>query len=958
MPTGAELQGDFSNTYDTKGQKVYIRDPLKTGTCSATSQAGCFTDPSRATASNPTGLNIIPLNRINPNMQKIMSAFPAPTINCTPFGGGGNPVCPLTNVTSGSPYNYSIDGVSNNPANQYVLRLDYQLTEKLHIFFRGMQEYKNNEGLTATTNNTTYGIPGFYSTPSKNAGLNVTYVATPTLVNEFNVGFSQWNEITGLTNPADYKKLQKTALGVNLGQNDPSQNPLDLVPALANLNSGGSSGTYQLAQAPNLSFTARFPLRDFTGTWEGTDGLTKIWRQHTFKVGAYFQAGRYLQEHSGNNFNGSFNFSPNTSSPYDTQYSYANVLLGSYSGYSEGTRADYAPHWHVLEWYVQDHWKLLSNLSMDYGVRFTYDIPTTLVAGQGASFVPGRYDPTQVPPLYKPVLYGTLSTAGKAACKGNSRSSFSNSSICAQNPTNPADVKPSTFNGTFVSPFNYTGTVVNTDPSYPRSLRNSNGLLYAPRFGIAWDPFKDGKTAVRLGAGLYYNTREGGGTVGDFFNTPPVTDSTSIGYGQIVDGLNFLPNCGSTQTCYDSTSQVNNSPQQTRVLQPNRKIESTMGVNFGIQRKIGFSTVVDVAYVGTFGRHLNQEVNLNTIPYLAQNNLSFVDTTQTTAILTGTPLNGTFSGSKNTFFYGPNHGGVVLYQAKMLSDNYFRPYPGYGNVLLRDYGGTSNYNSLQASVNRRFTKGLQFGVAYTFSKTLATQSTVDGAVAVYQNRRFWNYGLANFDRTHDLVAHWTASIPDSTHLTQNKVLKAITANWEWSGIAEFISGAPYSVTMSGTPNLTGGGDGAKVLVTGNPYAPQANLHTTLQYLNKDAFAMPDVGVIPALGQPGVLSGSAVFRGPGSNNWNMALQKNIPIREHVAFSLRCEAYNVFNHPSFTMGRVDNPLTADFDTSSSCTGAAASDPICGSGRIKSSSTFGQVTGERYGPRILQLSGRITF
>jgi hypothetical protein len=60
----------------------------------------------------------------------------------------------------------------------------------------------------------------------------------------------------------------------------------------------------------------------------------------------------------------------------------------------------------------------------------------------------------------------------------------------------------------------------------------------------------------------------------------------------------------------------------------------------------------------------------------------------------------------------------------------------------------------------------------------------------------------------------------------------------------------------------------------------------------------------------------------------------------------------------MGRVDNALTADFDTSSSCTGAAASDSRCGSGKIKSASTFGQVTGERFGPRVLQISGRISF
>jgi hypothetical protein len=367
--------------------------------------------------------------------------------------------------------------------------------------------------------------------------------------------------------------------------------------------------------------------------------------------------------------------------------------------------------------------------------------------------------------------------------------------------------------------------------------------------------------------------------------------------------------------------------------------------------------VFDIAYVGTFGRHLNQQVNLNTLPYLAQNDPKFIDKTQTTSIVSGTPLDGKFTGSFNTFFYGPNHGGVVVNQAKLLSDNYFRPYAGYGAVNLREYGGTSNYNSLQTSLNRRFTKGLQFGVAYTWSKAMYTQPIVNGGVALYQDRRFWNYGPANFDRTHDFVAHWTWSVPKATRLWDNKVLGAIANNWEWSGIAEFITGAPFQVSMSGTPNLTGGGDGANVLVNGNIYAPAGQVHSTLHYINTDAFALPPIGVIPSPDQPGITR-NIVFRGPGSNNWNMALQKSIPIWERVSFTLRAEAYNVFNHPSFTMGRVDNALTADFDSSSSCTGAAASDPRCGSGKIRSASTFGQVTGMRFGPRVLQLSGRISF
>ncbi len=409
MPTAAERAGDFSNSYDTTGRKIYIKDPVKNLDCTPTSTLGCFTDPSRATAANPTGLNIIPAGRINSNTQKLLSIFPLPTIDCTPRGLGGKSTCPLTSVTSGNPYNYSIRGIKESPSNQEVLRVDYNLNSKWHLFFRGMDEYKNNIGLTATTNSLNWGIPAFYKTPSKNAGVNLSYIASPTIVNEFSFGYSSWNEFTGPVDPADAKRITKAALGINLGQNNPAQNPFDVVPRITGLSSGGSNNTFQLAQAPQITFDNRYPMNDRTGTWEGTDGVTKIWNQHTLKAGVYYQTGRYLQSHTGSTFNGNFSFGVNTSSPFDTQYAYSNMLVGSYGSYSEGSKAaNYDPHWHVLEWYMQDHWKVRPNLSFDYGIRFTYDLPTVLDPSQGAAFVTERYDSKRVPACPVPDVRNSL----------------------------------------------------------------------------------------------------------------------------------------------------------------------------------------------------------------------------------------------------------------------------------------------------------------------------------------------------------------------------------------------------------------------------------------------------------------------------------------------------------------------------------------------------------------------
>lgn len=940
MPTALEKNGDFSQTYDYNGNKVYIRNPAKAGNCSATDQTACFTG------------NVIPTSAINPDFQKIMNIFPTATINCMPKGAGGAAPCPQKNGTSGDYYNYQIPAPKDQPNNQTLLRVDYNISSKFKTYFRGLMNGPGgNSGLTATTNKLNWGIPTYYHTPAKNAGLNLTYIASASLVNEFTVGYASWDELQGFVNSADAAKLSKSALGISLGQLNSAQNPLTLVPRIPKLSSGGSNGTFKLASAPSIDFDNRFPMDNSTGTWEFTDGLTKIWGNHTVKAGIYNQEGRYIQRHIGSIFNGYFDNGANNASPDDTNYAWSNLLIGDYNSYQEGSRvSNYAPHWKILEFYLQDTWKLKPNLTLNYGVRFTYDLPTQLQPGFGAGFVPSFYDAKQVSPLYSGVPYGSLNTAQKALCKGDSRTT---PSTCAQNPTNLNDVQTSAYIGTFVTPFNFTGSIINTNANYPSSLRYSNGLLPAPRVGISWDPFGDGKTAVRLGGGLYYNTREGGGTVGDYSLIAPITINTNTGAGQVVAGQTF------------NATGINSAPQDTRILEPHRKIESTLGVNFGIQRNIGFSTVLDIAYVGTFGRHLNQQFNLNAVPYGG--------TVANLDMSNWTP--GKYNSAYNCYGAGSSvnatSGAVTGFcQRKTQSDNYVRPIQGYQAVNLRDYGATSNYSSLQASVNRRFSKGLQFGAAYTWSKALTYMDTVDGSAANFENRRFWDYGLASFDRTNNFVFHWEYNIPNASRLWNNFLMKAVGNNWEWSGIAQFTSGAPLSVDMSGTPNFTYGGDGARPFVVGRLDAPKNSLHSTGQWLNPSAFAAPcaygmtnaliaSSGCFPVPYTTTVVNGvsyqyymptpatpnierQTVSRGPGTDNWDMAVQKNIPVKERMKFSIRAEAYNIFNHPSFN----GVTSTLDYDYTSS-----------GVGALKTTSSFGQVSGER-GARVLQLSGRFSF
>ena len=286
-------------------------------------------------------------------------------------------------------------------------------------------------------------------------------------------------------------------------------------------------------------------------------------------------------------------------------------------------------------------------------------------------------------------------------------------------------------------------------------------------------------------------------------------------------------------------------------------------------------------------------------------------------------------------------------QAALLNDNFYRPTPGFTNVNLRQYSGTSSYHSLQTQITRRFTKGLQFGVVYTWSKVMTDQGTVSGSVATYQPRRFWDYGEADFDRTNNFVVHWTWDLPKGSSHWSNFATRTILDSWQVSGIGQLVSGAPLvsptqsphsgsSTLTTGGIDLTGGGDGARAVVTANPVLPKGK-RTVSQFFNSSVFVLPPYGQIPVPNTPGITRYN-FGRGPGTNRFDMAVTKNFPIKESILVQIRGEAYNVFNHASFTT--VD--ATAVFDQKTG---------------LQRSTTFGNLTADDQ-PRILQLSGRINF
>jgi hypothetical protein len=784
VPTALERQGDYSQSFNPNGSLIVVKDP---------------------TTGQPFPGNIVPANRINSNGQKLLGVFPLPNFTNRAISGGN--------------YNLLLNDYVKTPSYQEFLRLDYSPTSKWRFFVSKLWHNYDSDGLATTANGNAWGVDQTYNTVNPHVSVNATFMASPTLVNDLTFGYAGWYELQSLA-PSQLAKIQKSALGITFGSLFAGNNPLNVVPAMS---FGGVTG------AASVSYDARFPMYDYVKSYSISDGLTKIIGTHSLKAGIYAEPwGIYYQDiHPGW---GSMVFGTNANWPQDSGYAYANALMGNFQTYSEPTNSTaFEPVNKVMEWYVQDNWKLTKRLTLDYGIRFTYDIPQYSSGNQISNFEPSQYSVAAAPTFYTPALNA-------------------NGQRVARNPLT-GDLYPVSFIGLFVPG---TGNIAQATvkagtAGYPRSFLASNGVLFAPRFGFAWDPFGDGKTAIRAGAGIYYDARPQSGEVGNMESNPPVVYTPTYYYG----------NLGT----FSSAAGLLGPPNFSDTIQGNGKMPTVYQYSFGIQRNIGFKTVADVAYVGNVGNHLGDTRNINAIPYGAR----FLPQNQ-----------------------DPTTG-------KPLPDAFLLPYLGMGSIPYMEFGSNSNYNSLQAQLKHSFTHGLSFNVAYTFSKAMDYADSYNGNIANYNSPRFWNYAPAGFDRTHTLVSNWVWDIPNGTKLWNNRPMHWAFDGWQTSGIAAFVSGAPKGVSMTLTDgaDLTGGGDGTTPVVTGSAVLPKSQ-QTFTQFFNTSVFQRPALGQVGS----GALASRYAFRGPGINNWDISLFKNFKVGERVNFQFRWETYNTFNHPQFS------------------------------------------------------------
>jgi len=217
-------------------------------------------------------------------------------------------------------------------------------------------------------------------------------------------------------------------------------------------------------------------------------------------------------------------------------------------------------------------------------------------------------------------------------------------------------------------------------------------------------------------------------------------------------------------------------------------------------------------------------------------------------------------------------------------------------VLLRGTGFNSNYNSLQANVTKRFSGGLAFTAAYTFSKSLDYGAGLQPFLN--NNNPFANYGPSNFDRTHifTLTHNWRLPFGAGTAHLNKGVLAHVLGPWELDGILRTATGEPFTPTASAALCQCPGNTATADVIPG-PTLTGVNVFPT--YLGFFAFpySIPTITFTqPAAGMFGNIGRNAV-RGPGFTNYDLALSRSFMFREAARIDLRAEAYNITNSPHF-------------------------------------------------------------
>jgi hypothetical protein len=906
VPTRDERAGDFSASEEFAGA---VNDEF---TADALSRR-LFGAPGRIAAGTPYS-ELFPNNRIPAR------AFDPVALSLL------NRFVPNGNVADGL-LQTSPEGQVRG--DQFSARIDHTLSDRqqmsVYYFFNDRtltQPFARFQAGGAT-------VPGFGTrTAERIQQLNIshTFTINPTAINESR--FAWLRESQGEFNHPLFTDLVRN-FGFN---NSAGSDRTGITPALGADREGVPF--IDLAGAFSIGNNFEGELPQTGNSYQWTDNFSKIRGKHTFKFGGDIRYNRFDQTLFFDINGQFFYFGEGTNS---TGNVIADYLLGLPDSYFQGSAQLEAIRTRSFYVFGQDSYKIKQNLTLNYGLRWELNLPLEDKFDRIQTFRPG-----QATKVYPCRLDGRtqdlIDEFGSAGC-------------------NPGQA------GAAVFPL---GLVVPGDEGVPKGLTQTYYRSFAPRLGLAWSPGprggflkklfgEQGKTSIRAGWGMFYNPVEQL-VLEQFSAEPPFGGSSGLNAPtfqrpfRLQDG-SIAPNVFNGVLDPTPGEPVNWALFRPILLfgqlQPDLRSQYSIQYNLTIQREISRDLLFQIAYVGSQGHRLLATKELN-----PGNPQTCLDLQRLSEALDDSSLGcGPFSADSSYLvpripsgmrltlpdgrvINGPHNREITLVGLRRYSSPLCDPLTGkdcppdgvpvFSNIFSQNTIANSNYNSLQATVNKRWSGGLQLLGAYTWSKSIDNASSFENLLHPFNERL--SRSLSLFDARHRFVLSYYWELPIGSIKGLRDLPAKLRDGWAVSGIVTFQSGFPIRITD---------GQSDQSLLTSFDFESidQPDLVGPFRRLdvrkNDRLYFDPSAFDLAGLGKIGDAP-RTICCGPGINNFDISVQKITTFDERHSLEFRAEFFNIFNHAQFL-----NP----------------------SGNIQDGDEFGRVVRVR-DPRLIQFALKFAF
>ncbi len=787
---------------------------LKTGIFTVN---GVTVDASTNSPQNVTGQLFGANLGLDPKIQKVLSFYPGPNANAEIAGATGDFQFPVQSRFQG-------DNV--------VGRVDYNISSIHQLTAR----YTFNRGADPGAFFDAF-LPGLGSTSffgrTQNASVALTSTFRPNLVNELRFGGNR----------------------VNAQFNCGNVSAIDAVGPVDSL----GSGTDYILPGGLTDFGCLVLVANgqgrFAGTYHSVENLTWVRGKHTMKFGGEF---RDVYSNNSTNFFSRTEIDTSVFSNFGIVAGDANpsTPCNAFTGsgcepYSTDSSTETAIQ--DLLWTL--HGGVFSQFQGQFFNRQRDRLGSDLRGFRQHEFALFAQD------VFKITPYFTLSYGARYQYYGVPYEVNNNVSVLLTNPAGPA---PFTFQ--------FAG------PGTGAQLYSDDFNNWEPRFGIAWDPFKKGRTSVRTGYGMTHD-RVFGNLLGfsrglppfeqDFFDIPLLSGGSAIASSTPVP-----PQQTPSPTLQDGAGIF------PALFSPSLRSPYNQNWNFGVQHELRGNLQVEVNYVGAKGTKLLRVEDFNPPqPALVAQLVTLCSAPNA--------FNCTLNTLQRSNLYFGFERGRLPFNA--VNNNAFF------HTFTSTSGAASIYHGLQVSATERLYHGFTVQGAYTWSHLIDDASdpivpTVgNGNFAVNAFDHAKERGNSGIDTRHRLIINYLYSVPlgRGTSCLSNGFVGRIFEGWEISGISTFSTGLPYE--LFGTRDSTHSGINSRLDLVGSPSIPSGSDETQTGPPST-AFALAPFG------RDGNLSRNH-FYGPGLNNWDVVFSKQTPITERLKLQFRSEFYNIFNHVAF-------------------------------------------------------------